>query len=108
MATSKKKAIDAKKIIEDVLDASDAVEVSENAETPSNEFVWVDPSPALHDRLNVLLRRRGAILDEIIKPSGDGTQKEFAQAVREYAGVDRGDGSLNDEIWLAVLARLER
>ena len=105
---SKKKAVDATKIISDVIEASDIVEVVEPVETPSNEFVWVDPSPALHDRLNVLLRRRGTHLGAIMQTSEEMTEQDFAGNVREYAGFDRADGVLNDDVWLAVLARLER
>lgn len=105
---SKKKPIDAAKVINDILDASNADEITlESPKTPSNEFVWVNPSPALHDRLSALLRRRGTVLDEVMGVSEDITPTEYIFSVREFAGFDRV-GELNDEIWLAVIARLER
>lgn len=88
-----------------VLDEMKTVEL---AEEPISRFVWVDPSPGLHDRLNILLRRRNITLQELITPENlDISEEDFAKKIRVWVGLTAGS-ELSDNVWLKVLARLER
>jgi hypothetical protein len=71
-------------------------------------FVWVDPSPALHDRLNILLRRRGFTLHELVTPEDLNLSEEnFAKEIRLWVGLN-GGSELTEEVWAKVLEKLER
>ena len=108
MEQSKKKpavkhVVPAQEII--VLDKTENVELEQK---PISRFVWVDPSPGLHDRLNILLRRRNVTLHELIAPENlDISEEDFAKKIRLWAGLTAGS-ELSDDVWLRVLARLER
>lgn len=106
MTQSKKKTV-AKEVeaVEEitVLDVVEIVEVKESV----SDFVWTDPSPALHDRLNILLRRRGITLEELITPEQTEGPEFFAKEIRLWVGFDGGT-ELTEEVWLKVLEKLER
>jgi hypothetical protein len=98
MAQNKKKPV-----VEEI-EVLDEVEIVE--ETVS-DFVWMDPSPGLHDRLNILLRRRGITLEELITPEQTEGPEFFAKEIRLWAGFN-GGSELTEEVWLKVLEKLER
>jgi hypothetical protein len=84
------------------------IEKSELVEEPVSRFVWVDPSPGLHDRLNILLSRRNLTLHELIVPENlEISEEDFAKKIRLWVGFS-GGSELSDDVWLKVLGKLER
>jgi hypothetical protein len=91
----------------DVVDVIDTEVIEEPAKIDSPMFCWVDPSPGLHDRLNILLRRRGITLQDAIGEFDNNGEKAYSDAIRIWAGFEPGE-NLDELVWLSVLGKLER